>query len=192
MNNTKLRISFNSPVMLSFSILSFIVLILGIITGGYTTDWLFCVYRYSLLSPFTYIRLFGHVLGHSGWSHFIGNIMLLLVLGPPLEKRYGSKTMLILILLTAFVTGVAFSIVFPHKSLLGASGVVFALILLSSFSGSEEGEIPLTFILVAIFYIGQEIISGITTPDNISNMTHILGGAVGASMGYVLNRGDKR
>jgi rhomboid-like protein len=190
MKDIKLKISFNSPVILSFFILSFMALILGIITGGYTTNMLFCIYRYTMFSPLTYIRLFTHVLGHADWNHFIGNIMLLLVIGPPLEKRYGSKIMILLILLTAFFTGIVFIIVFPQKSLLGASGVVFALILLSSFSGSEEGKIPLTFILVAIFYIGQEIIIGITTPDNISNMTHILGGAVGAVMGHMLNKGE--
>ena len=58
--------------------------------------------------------------------------------------------------------------------LLGASGVVFALILLSSFTSMKEGEIPLTFILVAALYIGQQIYQGIFVNDNVSNLTHIL------------------
>ena len=72
--------------------------------------------------------------------------------------------------------------------LLGASGVVFALILLSSFTCVREGEIPLTFILVAIIYIGQQIYEGLFIQDNISNLTHILGGLVGAVLGFVMNR----
>ncbi len=72
--------------------------------------------------------------------------------------------------------------------LLGASGVVFALILLSSFTCVREGEIPLTFILVAIIYIGQQIYEGLFIQDNISNLTHILGGLVGAGLGFVMNR----
>ena len=77
---------------------------------------------------------------------------------------------------------------FPHTMLLGASGVVFALILLSSFVSIKEGEIPMTFILVTVIYIGQQIFEGIFVNDNISNLTHIIGGITGAGMGYALNK----
>lgn len=184
----KIQVSFNSPVILGFAILCFIVLILDKVTVGVSTNMAFSVYRSSLLSPFTYIRLFGHVLGHAGWEHFIGNIMLILVVGPLLEEKYGSLNILFVIMATAFITGVINFIFFPHVQLLGASGVVFALILLSSFTSIREGEIPLTFILVAVIYIGEQIYEGIFVKDNISNLTHILGGMVGASLGYVMNK----
>ncbi len=73
--------------------------------------------------------------------------------------------------------------------MLGASGVVFAFILLSSFAGFKEGKIPFTFILVALLYIGEQIYQGFFVQDNISNLTHILGGIVGALLGYVMNKG---
>ena len=73
--------------------------------------------------------------------------------------------------------------------MLGASGVVFAFILLSSFVGFKEGKIPFTFILVALLYIGEQIYQGFFVQDNISNLTHILGGIVGALLGYVMNKG---
>ena len=66
--------------------------------------------------------------------------------------------------------------------------MVFALILLSSFTSMKEGEIPLTFILVAALYIGQQVYQGIFVNDNVSNLTHILGGLVGAGLGYVMNK----
>jgi len=72
--------------------------------------------------------------------------------------------------------------------LLGASGVVFALILLSSFTSFEEGKIPVTFILVALLYVGQQVYSGIFIRDNVSNLTHILGAIVGAGLGFVMNK----
>ena len=50
-----------------------------------------------------------------------------------------------------------------------------------------EGEIPLTFILVAVFYIGQQVFEGLTVNDNISNTSHIIGGIVGGFFGYILN-----
>lgn len=188
----KLRISFNSPVILSFSILCLTALLLGAITGGKSTALMFSVYSSSLLSPFTYIRFLGHVFGHAGWEHFIGNIMLILVVGPMMEEKYGSSNILFLILVTALVTGIVHFIFFPGVYLLGASGVVFALILLSSFTSVKEGTIPLTFILVAVIYIGEQIYQGIFVRSDVSNLTHILGGFTGAVLGYVMNRSGSR
>ena len=149
----KIRLSFNSPVILGFTLACFIVLILDKVTGSASTRTFFSVYRSSLASPFTYIRFFGHVFGHASWDHFFGNIMMLLVVGPLLEEKYGSANILFVILTTALVTGVINFILFPHVQLLGASGVVFAFILLASFTSIEDGKIPLTFILVALIYI---------------------------------------
>ena len=184
----KIRLSFNSPVILGFTLACFIVLILDKVTGSASTRAFFSVYRSSLASPFTYIRFFGHVLGHASWDHFFGNIMMLLVVGPLLEEKYGSANILFVILATALVTGVINFIFFPHVQLLGASGVVFAFILLASLTSIEEEKIPLTFILVALIYIGQQVYDGIFIRDNVSNLTHILGGIVGSGLGYVMNR----
>lgn len=184
----KIRLSFNSPVILGFTLACFIVLILDKVTGSASTRAFFSVYRSSLASPFTYIRFFGHVLGHASWDHFFGNIMMLLVVGPLLEEKYGSANILFVILATALVTGVINFIFFPHVQLLGASGVVFAFILLASLTSIEEEKIPLTFILVALIYIGQQVYDGIFIRDNVSNLTHILGGIVGSDLGYVMNK----
>lgn len=186
--DTKLRISFNSPVILTFTILCFLAMLLNNITDGASNTAFFSVYRSPLLSLQTYIRFFGHVIGHAGWEHLFGNIMLILVVGPLLEEKYGSANLLFVILATALATGLVHFIFFPRIMLLGASGVVFALILLSSITCVGEGEIPLTFILVAAIYIGQQIYEGLFVHDNISNLTHILGGIVGASLGFVMNR----
>ena len=183
-----LQLQYNSPVILTFFLLSLGVLFLGQWTGGWTTTHLFCVYRSSLKDPLFYIRLFGHVLGHASWDHFFGNIMMLLVVGPLLEEKYGSANILFVILATALVTGVINFIFFPHVQLLGASGVVFAFILLASLTSIEEEKIPLTFILVALIYIGQQVYDGLFIRDNVSNLTHILGGIVGSSLGYVMNK----
>lgn len=190
MKNTssRLRISFNSPVVLGFTFICFGALILNLITSGASNEYLFSVYRSSLLNPLTYFRFVGHIFGHAGWEHFMGNIMLILVVGPLLEEKYGSSNMIFVMLSTALITGLVNFIFFPHIQLLGASGVVFALILLSSFVSIKEGSIPLTFILVALVYIGQQVFDGLFVRDNISNLTHIIGGFVGAGIGFALNR----
>ena len=184
----KRRIVVNSPVILGFTAVCFAALLLNFLTQGVTNALFFSVYRSSLAQPLTYVRFFGHVFGHANWEHFIGNIMLILVVGPLLEEKYGSADMVFVIAVTAFVTGFVHFLFFPHIQLLGASGVVFAFILLSSFTSFQEGTIPLTFLLVAVIYIGGQVYDGLFVQDNVANLTHILGGIVGAGLGFLGNR----
>ena len=184
----KFKVSFNSPVILTFTILCAITLLLNWITNGYTNAHIFSVYRSSLMSPLTYVRLFGHIIGHADLNHFVGNIMLILVVGPMLEEKYGSSNIAFVILATAMATGIAHMIFVPRYSLLGASGVVFAFIMLSSFTCIREKEIPLTFILVAVLYIGEQVYQGLFVQSNISNLSHILGGFMGSGLGYVMHK----
>ena len=184
----KWRITFNSPVVLTFVFLSFAVMLLNYATAGKSNEVLFVTYRSSLLHPLTWIRFFTHVLGHSGWEHYINNMMMILITGPMLEEKYGSKAIVQVILVTGFVVGAVSWVFFPSVALCGASGVVFAFILMTSFTSYREGDIPLTVILVAVIFIGQQIYEGMVLQDNVSQMGHILGGFVGATAGYLLNR----
>lgn len=184
----KFKITFNAPVVLSLAAISLIATALNYITGGVSGRVLFITYHSSLLSPMTWVRAFTHIFGHADWNHLIGNMSYLLLLGPILEEKYSSQTLAGVIAITAVVTSTVNYIFFPDIGLCGASGVVFALILLSSFTGFREGEIPITFILVAVFFIGQQIYDGITVRDNISNMAHIVGGITGGVLGYKLNK----
>lgn len=188
LNAGKWKVTFNAPVVLGFTIFCFLALVLNWLTKGETNLLLFSTYRSSIVNPMTYLRMFTHVLGHANWEHFIGNMTLFLVIGPMLEEKYGSQKLLSVILVTAFVTGIANTLLFPNTRLLGASGIVFAMILMSSMTSMREGEIPLTFILVAVIYLGEQIYAGIFVRDNVSNLTHILGGIVGAVMGYSLGK----
>lgn len=185
----KIRISFNAPVTLSFALLCMIATILGIISGGRITNALFMTYHSSLLNPLTYVRFFTYVLGHGGWEHFVGNVSYLLLLGPMLEEKYGSKILLEIIAITALATALVNYVFFWNSALCGASGVVFAFIILASFTNYKEGEIPLSFILVFVLFVGQQVFEGIFVKDNVSQFAHIFGGIVGGCLGYLLNGG---
>ncbi|MDO4792970.1 MAG: rhomboid family intramembrane serine protease [Filifactor alocis] len=185
--SSKMKVDFNSPAILAFTALCTFALVLQLLTGGWTTDMFFSIYRSSLFSPLTYVRFIGHIFGHADWSHYIGNMMLILIIGPLLEEKYGTYNIVVIIFITALITGLVNYTLFPRVQLLGASGVVFAFILLSSFTGIKEGNIPLTFILVGVIYLGQQVLEGIFIQDNISNITHIVGGMTGAYLGYVMN-----
>lgn len=187
----KLKITFNAPVTLGLVIICSVATLLGVISNGRITQIAFMTYHSSLTNLMTYVRFITHIFGHSGWSHFIGNASYLLLLGPMLEEKHGSKELIEVIGITAVVTGLVNYIFFWNVGLCGASGVVFAFIVLASFTGFKEGEIPLTFILVAVIYIGQQVYEGVAVEDNVSNMAHIVGGIVGSVIGYSLNRKPK-
>jgi membrane associated rhomboid family serine protease len=179
-----MRLQYNSPVILTFALICTAAMIFASLTGDASTRAFFVVYPGigQFLNPLTYFRIFTHVIGHADWGHLIGNFSLILLIGPLLEEKYGSKSILIKIIITAGVTGLLNTLFFS-SALLGASGVVFMLILLSSFSNIRAGEIPITFIIVAALYLGKEIIDGLRS-DNVSQFAHILGGLVGSLFGF--------
>ena len=167
----RIGISFNAPVILGFTAVCVIAQILNTVTNGASNRAVFSIYGASLLDPLTWVRCVCHVFGHGGWDHLIGNLMYILILGPMIEEKYGSKNTAIIILVTAAVTAIVSMVFFPRIMLLGASGVVFAFILIGSITAKEDRKIPVTFILVALLYIGQQVWQGITQRDNISQMS---------------------
>jgi len=176
-------ISLNAPVILTFVFLCLVALALDRITNGVTTRNYFMVYHCPLNSAAAYVRFFGHVLGHSGWSHFFNNTLYILLLGPAIEEKYGSGITALAIALTALATGLIQFFFFPGTALLGASGVVFMLIVFSSFTSFRRNEIPITAILVFLLYIGQEVYNAVALTDGVSQMAHIAGGILGVVFG---------
>lgn len=179
-----MKLSYNAPVILTFALISLIELLLQE-SFGESVQLLFSVYTFSLNEPITYFQLFSHAIGHANWEHFLSNFSFILLLGPLIEEKYGSKKLLILLLVTSFITGILFILFFDGR-LLGASGIVFMLIILSSFSSYQQGKIPLTFILVSIIYLGKEIFNSLN-PNQISEFAHILGGICGAIFGFYVS-----
>ena len=173
----KFRISYNAPVVLTFALLAVIVRIAG---NDLTHSWFTTQGNLDGFRGFA--TVITHILGHANWDHLIGNFMLILLLGPILEERYGSLSLLAMILITATISGLVNVGLGDHT--LGASGIVFMMILLASTANVRQGEIPLTFIAVAVIYLGGEIMKSFEK-DNISQLGHILGGVSGAVFGFL-------
>lgn len=102
------------------------------------------------------------------------------------EEKFGSINLLIMILITALLTGIFNSVLNKNTRLLGASGIVFMLIILSSLVNIKAGKIPLTLILIFIFYIIDEIKDGLFKKDNISHSGHLIGAICGCIYGFYI------
>ena len=187
-NNVKVKkrkfaIDMNAPVILWLTIIALVVLLLDLLTP-LDMQQLFGARRTSMLDPMQYVRLLTHVTAHSGFPHYVGNFMMILAIGPMVEEKYGSFRLALITLITAFITGLIHVIFFP-STVVGASGIVFMLILMASFTNIRQGKLPITVLLVAVLYIGNEIILGLFRTDNISRISHIVGGLCGAAFGVV-------
>ncbi|MBS1402326.1 MAG: rhomboid family intramembrane serine protease [Oscillospiraceae bacterium] len=192
MKKRSITILYNSPVILTFALLSLLALALGRLTGGWTTQNLFCVYRSPLTDLLTYPRFLLHVLGNPDFAACCTNIVIMLAVGPMAEERFGSKRLLLAIAVTALATGLVLWFFFPNAALMGASGVVFMLIVLASFAGVRGGTIPLTLILVLALYLGGEIVQAVTGEAGLQQLTHIAGGVVGVIFGFLSSRGKRK
>ncbi len=198
-----MRITYNAPVVLTLTLICTIITSLDTVftttmmngkTTGLVSQNFFTVYPFSsaymsFSDPLTYWRLFSHALGHAGWGHMVGNFSFILLVGPVLEEKYGGKSLIMMMFVTALITGVLNATFFPN-GLLGASGIVFMMILLVSFTNAKKGTIPLTFVLIASLYLGSEIINAMDPSGKnggISQFAHIIGGIFGGIFGYMMN-----
>ncbi len=181
----KLRITYNAPVILTFTALAVAVQLATGLLGDQT------IKPYVAAPPFfggwqSYLGLVSHPLGHANWDHLLGNFGIILLLGPILEERHGSRSLLVMFLITALITGLA-NLILTDSYLVGASGIVFMLIVLASTANIRRGEIPLTFLAVALLYLGREVVQSFRQ-DNVSQLAHMMGGIAGGVFGFVTAR----
>ena len=180
----KLKISYNSPVILTYVILCGGLLLLDRFTAGAVMNML-------ALRRAVSFQLLTYFFVHADISHLTGNMMLMLLVGPVVEEKYGSGRLAAMIFVTGALTGFLNAAIF-HVGIIGASGIVFMLIVLSAFTNIQAGKIPLTLILVVICYLGNEVITGVLSKDDVSQFGHIAGGVMGLIFGFVFMYGNKK
>lgn len=174
---------YNAVVTLSYFFICLLVLLLDYITKKKSTNLLFTCYRDSIFNPLTYVRLFTHSLGHANWKHFTNNFFYILLIGPMIEEKYGSINLLYMMLLTSFIIGII-HITFKKTKLLGASGILYMMIVLSSFVNIQNGKIPLTLVLIILFHIIDEVIDLIKGKKEVSHLGHLVGAICGGVIGF--------
>ena len=178
------KFDFDSPVILTYAFICVAVFILNTISLNRLNNELFSTDPHAGFGIKTVLRDFLYIFGHANLSHLTGNMTLFLLLGPIVEERFGSKKLIIMIATTAVITAIVNNLLFS-TGIIGASGIVFMLIMLSAFREKSGNKIPITLVLVCIIYIGGEIASGIVANDNVSHFGHIAGGVCGLGWGFL-------
>ena len=180
-----IQFDYNSIVILSYLFICLGAWLLNTITRGKSNKLLFESYRSSLLNPLTYVRMFTHSIGHKDWDHLVSNFLYILLIGPMIEEKYGSINLSIMLLITSLVIAL-YNIIFNDYVITGASGNVYMLIVLSSFSNISEGKIPITVILICIFYVITEIKKSLLEGNKkIYHDGHLIGAICGLVFGFL-------
>lgn len=183
------KITYNAPATLTFALISALVLLFDtilhntLIPAFFTCPGATSEPAFNPSNFLDYLRLLLHIFGHSNWNHFLGNMAFILLLGPVIEERYGSGLLLLMMTITSLVTGVL-NVCFSPSQLLGSSDIAFMMILLTSFTTISKSEIPLSFILILVLYIGREIL-GSGKNESISTLAHIAGGICGSMFAFL-------
>jgi membrane associated rhomboid family serine protease len=185
-------IDIDAPLTLSFCFSCIIIQIFNYFIGNMFIISYFSVPSWNLFNvrhPFSYIRMIMQTMGHLNWNHLNGNIVNLLLVGPSCEREFGMASMLKVMILTAIVSSLTHIVFSPDNMVqLGASGVVFTLILLNSLVEVQLGRIPLTFLCQVVLWCYKELADYLSTDDHsVSHLAHISGAVVGTVAGYYLH-----
>ncbi|MBI1765113.1 MAG: rhomboid family intramembrane serine protease [Acidobacteria bacterium] len=142
-----------------------------------------------------YFRLVTPIFLHLSGLHLLSNSFALAIVGPQVERLYGSVRFLLIYLL-AGLGGLLSSVLAhalsgkPHTVAVGASGAIFGLFgVLAVFSFKYRAELPAAFInsfaIAVLPAIAVNLFIGFTVPF-IDNSIHMGGLLAGAGLAFII------
>uniref|UniRef100_A0A8D0L3Q9 Rhomboid-related protein 2 n=1 Tax=Sphenodon punctatus TaxID=8508 RepID=A0A8D0L3Q9_SPHPU len=141
-------------------------------------------------------RFISYMLVHAGVEHILGNLVLQLFLGIPLEMVHKGHRVGLVYLAGVLGGSLASSVCDPQHALVGASGGVYALIggYFMNVLVVRETNLSNPIVITCIdFLVGTDIAFALyrrfIAPVNgpaVSFVAHIAGGFAGMSIGYVI------
>ncbi len=142
-----------------------------------------------------YFRLITPIFLHLSGLHLLSNSFALAIVGPQVERLYGSVRFLLIYLL-AGLGGLLSSVLAhalsgkPNTLAVGASGAIFGLFgVLAVFSFKYRTELPATFInsfaIAVLPAIAVNLFIGFTVPF-IDNSVHVGGLLAGAGLAFII------
>ena len=176
--NLNIKVAYDAPVTLTFVIICAIIFLLNMLMakGGKSLgleNYLASPTTQTGVMPFipsapvSYVRLLFYIFGSGaagnavagGASLLFTNLILIMLLGPAMEERYGSAIIGIMIFVSALFSGVL-NACFCQTSLVGAVPVVSMMIFLNAFMSFSKKKFPLSFAAVMVLFVLLQIFSG--------------------------------
>jgi GlpG protein len=186
------RLSIGAPVVVGFAFTCILLHVLNRTVLYGISNFLGVNSDFRPKSPMEYVRLVTHIFGHKDMEHLRSNMNYILLVGPSAEAAFGSKNIVLVMLVVAISSGLTHMLFGPnHTHQIGASGVVFALILLNSLVSAKSGKIPVPFVMTIFLWMGDEMWKFFFATDEISHHAHLVGGIVGTIAGYAIHQREE-
>lgn len=187
----KFNFVFDSPVTISFSLLSVLLFVLNCLAFKGTLDVKILSSPTTSAGPipfmatqiYSYLRLFLYAFGSQNFVGLLSNLLFLLMLGPVMEERYGSLVIGIMMAVSVLFSGVL-NTCFCETSLQGCMPIIFMMIFLNSFMSFSKKKIPVSFLVIFVFYIAREV-SGKTFSEIVGLIICITGGLCGSLFAFL-------
>ena len=109
-----MKLEYNSPLILTFTLIATAVMIIDTIFSGFTGSFFAFPGAFNFSAPLDYFRLFSYTAGHANWPHLVGNFSIILLIGPILEEKYGSADLLFMMAITALVSSTLSILLFDN------------------------------------------------------------------------------
>ena len=176
--NLNIKVAYDAPVTLTFVIVCALIFLLNMLLAksgkAVGLEKIFAsptsqagVLPFIPGAPLSYVRLLFYIFGSGaagnavagGASLLFTNLILIMLLGPAMEERYGSAIIGIMIFVSALFSGVL-NACFCENCLVGAVPVVSMMIFLNAFMSFSKKKFPLSFAAVMVLFVLLQIFSG--------------------------------
>ena len=187
--NFNLKVSYDAPVTLSFVIICAVLFLLNtyVIKSGALGNLLASPTSqagglpFIVKQPLSYLRLLLYIFGTADMNTLLTNLIMIIMLGPAMEERYGSVIIGLMIFVSALFSGVL-NACFSADSLSGALPVICMMVFLNAFMAFSKKTVPLTFIFVIVLIAFMQIFSG---NNAIQIIICITGGLCGSLFAFL-------
>jgi len=204
-NSYKQKTSTALAMVLSLLLVMFVRFILNLMDMGFNEIELLSIIPILSNNPSQIYRFVTSAWLHADWLHVLSNILVIGLVGVPLEQRLGSKRWIIVYSLGFIGGNVAWVLSHPESAnpAIGASGAAFGL--LGAYMAcwpNDEIEFPLLFLirawpiwLIVFVRLGLEIYQiysiqeGTSGESNIAHMAHIGGFVLAYLLARIIARG---
>lgn len=186
----KINILFDSPVTTTFSVLAVLLFIIDsfIVKGKLSALFLTAptvaegAFAFNAADPLSYLRIIFHVFGSNNCSLLISNLIIISLLGPILEEKYGSVIIGIMMLLSSLLSGVLAGC-FCKTGISGADSIVFMMVLLNSYLSVSKKKIPLSSVIVLVLFIWGQFYAD-KSNGLIGLLVNVAGGLCGSLLAF--------
>lgn len=138
---------------------------------------------FNVASVKSYVQMIFYIFVPTSVNILFTDLILILLLGPTLEDRYGITVIGVMIFICALFSGVL-NACFCKNSLTGPSCIVYMMIFLNIFFSLIKKKIPLSFVVIFVLLIVKDVL--VPSENGIVGIiVNICGGLCGSLIAFL-------